>query len=363
MRHQIWCRVILLQQVVLQYSRFLSGHPQYISSLKWWLLDDNKLQFSTLCSVAFQLTKESGATQIQDSQNSTSWRNQLISQRVNSRSHYLYLCFGADILLQQLQLFHQQFWFLEAAIIYSKFFKYQVWDSIYMFGSLELSTNQLSFDELDNNIYFPSSEASATATTPSSTTIFTNQGVLHQSSLYTHQENYLSFDIFSTVWWIIVTDFITNTSTSSALTSLPLLMDDYVFASGCFRYCRLVISPSRLTYYANAGERLRHYHWLLHCYWLDHRHRHLYQYPAKPLQHSLFYCCLMGNFVLIVDHLCCCLSSLLSVVFVVADYFLHLHDWWISSSPLMRVYIFTVGLLSSPPTGILAFTDGLLCRH
>ena len=35
----------------------------------------------------------------------SSWRNQLISQRVNSRSHYLHLCFGADILLQQLQIF------------------------------------------------------------------------------------------------------------------------------------------------------------------------------------------------------------------------------------------------------------------
>ncbi|BAD87500.1 hypothetical protein [Oryza sativa Japonica Group] len=54
---------------------------------------------------------------------------------------------------------------------------------------------------------------------------------------------------------------------------------------------------------------------------------------------------------------------IMSVAFVAADYFLHLHDWWISSSPLMRVYIFTVGLLSSPPTGILAFMDGLLCCH
>ncbi len=32
----------------------------------------------------------------------SSWRNQLISQWVNSRSLYLHLCFGADVLLQQL---------------------------------------------------------------------------------------------------------------------------------------------------------------------------------------------------------------------------------------------------------------------
>ena len=70
-----------------------------------------------------------------------------------------------------------------------------------MFGSLELSTNQLSFDEFDNNIYILTSGASATAITPSSTDIFINQGALHQSSLYTlsRQENYSSFDIFSTV--------------------------------------------------------------------------------------------------------------------------------------------------------------------
>ena len=35
----------------------------------------------------------------------SSWRNQFINQRVNSRSHYLHLCFGTDILLQQLQIF------------------------------------------------------------------------------------------------------------------------------------------------------------------------------------------------------------------------------------------------------------------
>jgi hypothetical protein len=30
---------------------------------------------------------------------------------------------------------------------------------------------------------------------------------------------------------------------------------------------------------------------------------------------------------------------------------------------LMRVYVFIVGLFSSPPTDILAFTTGLLCRR
>ena len=41
---------------------------------------------------------------------------------------------------------------------------------------------------------------------------------------------------------------------------------------------------------------------------------------------------------------------IMSVAFVVVNYFLHLHDWWISPSPLMRVYVFIVGLLLSPPT-------------
>ncbi len=137
-----------------------------------------------------------------------------------------------------------------------------------MFESLGLSTNQLSFDEFDNSIYFPPNEASAAAMTPSSTAIFINQGALHQSLLYTrsHKGNYSSFDIFSAVWWIIVIDIITSTSTSSALTSPPLLMGDHIFASGCFRHCRLVISPSQFTYYANTDEHLCHYHWLLHRY-------------------------------------------------------------------------------------------------
>ncbi len=52
---------------MFQYSRFLLGHLLYVYSLKQWLLDDKKLQFSTLCLVVSQLTKESGATQIQDS--------------------------------------------------------------------------------------------------------------------------------------------------------------------------------------------------------------------------------------------------------------------------------------------------------
>ncbi len=158
-----------------------------------------------------------------------------------SRSHCLHLCFGADVLLQQLQLFHRQFWLLSAAIIYSKILKYQVQDLIYMFGSLELSTNQLGLDELDNNIYFPPSEASTTAVTLSSTVIFVHQEALHQFSLCTrsHQGNFSSFDIFSMVWWIVVTDIITSTFTSSALTSPPLLRGDYVLAVGCFCHHRL----------------------------------------------------------------------------------------------------------------------------
>ncbi len=200
------------------------------------------------------------------------WSNQLISQQINSGSRYLRLRFKAS------------FCTLEFNWIW--FWASQVWAR-----SLELSTNQLRFYELDNIIYFPPSEASVTATR-SSSTAFINQGTLHQSSLCTcsHQGNYSSFNIFSTVWWIIVTDIITSTTTSSVLTSLPSLMGDYVFASGCFRHCRLVISPSQLTYYANADERLHHYHRLLHCYWVDHRHRHLHQHPVKPLQDSLRYC-------------------------------------------------------------------------
>jgi hypothetical protein len=54
-------------------------------------------------------------------------------------------------------------------------------------GSLELSTNQLSFNELDNSFYFLPSEASAIATTLIFTATFINQEALHQSSSRTCQ--------------------------------------------------------------------------------------------------------------------------------------------------------------------------------
>ncbi len=88
-------------QVVLQFSRLLLGHPQHISSLKQWLLDDKKLQFSTLYSVVSQLTKESGATQIQDSKSDKF--NVKMKQSINQpMSHYLRLRFRVSFLLHQL---------------------------------------------------------------------------------------------------------------------------------------------------------------------------------------------------------------------------------------------------------------------
>nr|BAC98624.1 hypothetical protein [Oryza sativa Japonica Group]BAC98653.1 hypothetical protein [Oryza sativa Japonica Group] len=61
---------------------------------------------------------------------------------------------------------------------------------------------------------------------------------------------------------------------------------------------------------------------------------------------------------------------IMSVAFVVVKYFLHLHDWWISPSPLMRVYVFIVADLtvadwflrlhgyatSLPLIGVIVFT-------
>ena len=55
--------------------------------------------------------------------------------------------------------------------------------------------------------------------------------------------------------------------------------------------------------------------------------------------------------------------SLPSVAFVVADYFLHLHDWWISPSLLVCVYVFIVGLFSSSPTTGSSVTDWLFRHH
>nr|BAD62041.1 hypothetical protein [Oryza sativa Japonica Group] len=53
-------------------------------------------------------------------------------------------------------------------------FNLHVWE----FGVINQST-QIRFNELTNSIYFPLSEASATAIAPSSTAIFINQGHLY----------------------------------------------------------------------------------------------------------------------------------------------------------------------------------------
>ena len=129
----------------------------------------------------------------------SSWRNQLISQWVNSRSHYLHLCFGTDILLQQLQIFR----FRRVG-----------------------QQHQLS----------------------SKWSIYNSYNINLMDYCHWHHHQHLCF----------------------------IDPDISAVANGWLCFRRLIISPSRLTYYANADERLCHYHWLLHCYWLDHRHRHLH---------------------------------------------------------------------------------------
>ncbi len=167
----------------------------------------------------------------------STWSNQLTSQWV------IIFVFASEQAFYFINsnYFTGNFRFSVVATVYFKFLKYQVWNLIYMSGSSKLSTNQLNFDELNNSIYFPPSGASATAITTSSTAIVINQEALHQSQLCTRYrpENYSSFDIFSTIWRIIVTDIITSTSTSSALTSPSLLRADYVFAFGCLCHHRL----------------------------------------------------------------------------------------------------------------------------
>ncbi len=178
MHFQIRRRVILLLQVVFQSSIFLPGHLQYVSSLKQWLLDNKKLQFSTLCSVVSQLKKESGATQIQDSKFDKFYvkMKQSINRQVNSGVIIFVFASEPTFYFSDSNYYTGNFGFYTPSQSTSK---YRVWDLIYMFGSLELSTNQLSFDESDNSIYFPTSGTSATVITPSSTDIFINQGALH----------------------------------------------------------------------------------------------------------------------------------------------------------------------------------------
>ena len=208
--------------MVFQYSRFLLGHLLCVYSLKQWLIDDKKLQFSTLCSVVSQLTKESGATQIQDSQNSISFMSRWSNQSINESTRgVIIFVFASEptFNFSNSNYYTGNFGFFMPPQSTPNFsslrFNLHVWE----FGVINQPT-QIRFNELINSIYFPLSEAYATAIAPSSTTIFINQGALHQSSLCTrsYQENYSSFDIFSTVWWIIVTDIVTSTSASSALT-------------------------------------------------------------------------------------------------------------------------------------------------
>nr|BAD28724.1 HGWP repeat containing protein-like [Oryza sativa Japonica Group]BAD29364.1 HGWP repeat containing protein-like [Oryza sativa Japonica Group] len=47
---------------------------------------------------------------------------------------------------------------------------------------------------------------------------------------------------------------------------------------------------------------------------------------------------------------------------VAANWCLHLHGWPIMP-PLLNINDFTAGLASSPPTGVSAYTAGLLCRR
>src|SRR5512145_2068909 len=50
------------------------------------------------------------------------------------------------------------------------------------------------------------------------------------------------------------------------------------------------------------------------------------------------------------------------LAFAAADWCLRLHGWPIMP-PLLGIYDFTAGLPPSPPSGVFAYTAGLLCRR
>ena len=102
----------------------------------------------------------------------------------------------------------------------------------------------------------------------------------------------------------------------------------------CFR--RLIISPWRLTYYANADERLRHYHWLRHCYWLDHRHRHLHHVGCVCRRQ-------LHNFIAERLHIHCWLTWLLPTGFFASTAVQLHHFRLVSLSSLPPIYFATSG--------------------
>ena len=132
--------------------------------------------------------------------------------------------------------------------------------------------------------------------------------------------------------------------------------DISVVANGWLCLHRLIISPSRLTYYANADECLRHYHRLLHCYWLDHRHRHLHHVGCVCRRQVFSSSSWLVDFVIAFDlprlsptdyfaamatqlYLWAPSYSLLPDL-TVADWFLRLHGY-ATSLPLIGVTVFT----------------------
>ena len=194
----------------------------------------------------------------------SSWRNQFINQRVNSRSHYLHLWFRADILLQQLEIFR--------------------------FGRVG-QQHQLS----------------------SKWSIYNSYNINLMDYCHWHHHQHLCF----------------------------IGPDISAVANGWLCFRRLIISPSRLTYYANADERLCHYHWLLHCYWLDHRHRHLH-HVGCVCRHQLFSSSSwLVDFVIAFDT---CLHLHRRLAFVTTDWYPRLHGWLIMS-PLMGIFIFFTSCL------------------
>ncbi len=176
---------------------------------------------------------------------------------------------------------------------------------------------------------------------------------------------------FSTVWWIIVTDIITSTPTSLALTSPPLLRGDYILAVGCFCHHRL---SSLTCYFVFMVGLLRNCRWetsslsltatLLLTESMIWSSSSTSYHAYLPMPTLLL---LMVNFVITAGYLGCRQLSLSPIAFAIANCFLLLHDWWISPLLLMSVYVFTTGLPLPPPMvsslsplAYYASTDGRL---
>ncbi len=121
-RHQIWCRIILLQQVVFKSSIFLLGHLQPASSLL--IAMTTRRQEATVLDSMFSCfptnQRVGGYTNTRLSNQPTSSMESTLGviSFVFASEQVFYFSNSND--------FTSKFWLLHAATIYSKIFKYQV---------------------------------------------------------------------------------------------------------------------------------------------------------------------------------------------------------------------------------------------